>query len=348
MVAKNDSGDRGTASGGATDESTAERRVEELLSGADAMDPRQFHLAFARLEAKIRAVPKEELVHINLDVPSVIAQILGVVPRLEPFREALSKLWDFDFEKFDKLEDYALALGHACTVYRVADEGPKDAPALAAKLAETRDDFYAAAYSLARHEYIDMKRLKRLYDGGRGYRSIAFDVLGLVELFLEGWDKITGNTPLRMADLTSARLDARRLMGAIGIDVNGTSDEALIRAQAFTLAVRAYDEVRRGMTYLRWRHGDTDSIIPSLYAGRGGRKASTTEADPEPELPAREAARVEKEKETLSVGAGFSPSGADDAAPARAVTSGAEAAGSGTGSAPIPVGFPGSPPFVRS
>ena len=41
--------------------------------------------------------------------------------------------------------------------------------------------------------------------------------------------------------------------------------------------VHTYDELRRMMTYLRWHIGDVDGLVPSLWAGRGGRKASTSD-----------------------------------------------------------------------
>ncbi len=47
-----------------------------------------------------------------------------------------------------------------------------------------------------------------------------------------------------------------------------------MRARAFTLFSRAYDQVRRAVNVLRWDEGDADSIAPSLYAGRGGRGKS--------------------------------------------------------------------------
>jgi len=43
-----------------------------------------------------------------------------------------------------------------------------------------------------------------------------------------------------------------------------------IRQRVFTLFYNLYDEIRRAVSFLRWHHEDADSIIPSLYAGRGG------------------------------------------------------------------------------
>jgi len=46
------------------------------------------------------------------------------------------------------------------------------------------------------------------------------------------------------------------------------TEAADVRRRADTLFVRAYDEVRRIVAYLRWHEGDADSIAPSLYAKR--------------------------------------------------------------------------------
>lgn len=42
---------------------------------------------------------------------------------------------------------------------------------------------------------------------------------------------------------------------------------------------RAYDDARRAVTYLRWHEDDADEIAPSLYAGRGGRRPRSDEAE---------------------------------------------------------------------
>ena len=68
---------------------------------------------------------------------------------------------------------------------------------------------------------------------------------------------------------------ADRLLVAVG--ERAVSDEVMsttVRARqaAFTIFVRAYDEVRRGIVYLRWNMGDADEIAPSLYANRVKRR----------------------------------------------------------------------------
>ena len=54
------------------------------------------------------------------------------------------------------------------------------------------------------------------------------------------------------------------------------------RTRAFVLFVRCYDEIRRAVSFLRWNEGDADTLVPSLYAGRGGRgKSEPARGEPE-------------------------------------------------------------------
>jgi len=43
--------------------------------------------------------------------------------------------------------------------------------------------------------------------------------------------------------------------------------------------MRAYDEARRAVVFLRWHQDDADTITPSLYAGRGKGKGKGTDAE---------------------------------------------------------------------
>jgi hypothetical protein len=73
------------------------------------------------------------------------------------------------------------------------------------------------------------------------------------------------------------------LLAALGVREHGVapgpSEAADRRARAFTLFVDAYDQTRRAVTYLRWKEDDVETIAPSLYKGRGGRGASSSDTD---------------------------------------------------------------------
>ena len=61
------------------------------------------------------------------------------------------------------------------------------------------------------------------------------------------------------------------------------------RQRNFSLLAHAYDQVRRGLQYLRWNEADWDAIAPSLHRGRGG---SRRQAQPQPASATSDAAAL--------------------------------------------------------
>ena len=90
-----------------------------------------------------------------------------------------------------------------------------------------------------------------------------------------------------------------QLLAALGergqpLDIAQAEGAAERRLRAFALFMRAYDACRRAIAYLRWDEDDADTIAPSLFKGRGGRRPSEPGADGAPE-PARAPVRAEDE-----------------------------------------------------
>lgn len=249
---------------------------------------KDFQQAFERVEAEIRALPEGALLPVNLDVPSVVATALGALPEILAFRERFLALEDVDATRGDKLRDYGFALLHTQTAYRGAT-GPTDRTAsMAEELLVIRDQLFSDAQTLGKRKLIDLTRVEK-YRSGLGFKNLALDVNGLVQILRENASAIAGKTAVTSQELDHAAQLAGNIIVAVGVKAQSpaiTSAITLTRQRAFTLFVRAYDELRRGITFLRWNEGDVDDIAPSLYAGRGNRKKSdTTPASPNPAAP---------------------------------------------------------------
>jgi len=146
-----------------------------------------------------------------------------------------------------------------------------------------REQLFADAQGLGRRGLLEASQVDKLRSGV-GYKNVAFDVLGLVGLFRERAQALAGKTAVTAQELDHAAERAQQLVTAVGLKEQssvGVTAAALLRQQAFTLFTQAYDEARRAIGFLRWHAGDGDTIAPSLWAGRGGRKA----AEPEPTAP---------------------------------------------------------------
>jgi len=294
-----------------------------VMNGANTDE--EFFLGFRRVEAEVRALPEDGLEPINLDVPTTVTTVLGAWPEILALRERVVALPNFDIGRFDKLRDYALALAHTHGVYRGLAAPPDGVVKLAEQLANTRDMLFADAMALAKRGVFDEARVAKLRSGP-GYKNLAFDVVGLVQILRERWTDIANRTGVQQAELDQAAQLAQRLVTLVGLKEQqpvAANGVALLRQQAFSLLINAYNEVRRAISFLRWHEQDVDSIAPSLWSGRGARPAPEPIPEPAP-------------------GGPTAPSGSSSPASTGAATP------TGVANQPAGVGLPGSAPFSRT
>lgn len=242
----------------------------------------EFLLGFQRVEQEIRAKAENALAPVNLDVPSTVATVLGAWPEIAALREQIAGLPGFDATRLDRLRDFALALAHAHSAFRGSAGPPDGVTKLAEELAAIRDVLFADATALAKRGIFDEARIAKLRSGP-GYKSLAFDVAGLVQVLRERWTDIAGRTGVQATELDHAAQLAQRLVTAVGVREQqpvATGAAALLRQQAFTVLVEAYDEVQRGLSFLRWHEQDMETIAPSLWAGRGARPTAEAPVTP--------------------------------------------------------------------
>lgn len=281
--------------------------------------------AYESIAAELSALGEDELAQVNVDIMVAVTTALGCIPALRRFRAELVRLPGFDVERFDKLETYARAAGHAHARHLRVTSGP-DVSSLVEAATRLREILLADASALGRRGLIDAAQLGGL-KGPVGYRNLAFDLSALSSVLREAWPRLEGKTATTRSELDEARALADRLLTAVGVreqSASATSPSALARQRAFTLFIRTYDQTRRAFTYLRWDEDDLDELVPSVYERRASRKAAASEAAP------RGSAPVEA---------------ASAAGAARAPT---QAAGVRLGPSPVGVGLPGAEPFDES
>jgi hypothetical protein len=274
---------------------------------------------YQRLLPEIEALPAEDVMQVNLDIPSAVTTVLGSLPELRAIRPEIQKhLPEFDLECFDKLEDYTLALTYANAQYLIAVAPPEDLQATGSEGSALRNTLHADAMALIQRGLIDSDQLKQL-KGGNGYKNIATDLLILASVLQNHWSKIEGKCGTTEAEVDRAIKLAQRILRVVGLREQAPTSVAAAsdrRVRAFTLFWNAYDQARRAVAFLRWDHDDADQIAPSLYAGRsnGRRRASDTDAG----APSTEPAQTPS--------AQASTAAADAAKPATAATQSSAAA----------------------
>jgi hypothetical protein len=244
------------------------------------MPPRGTHLeiAFARMEPRIRAVPKSQFRTINLDIPVLVTTTYGVVPKVKALAEGFAK-YRFDMSLVDDLLDYALALGHCHLRWRIAVEPPKTFRDLAQRVRQHRRRLHRLAIALVTDGLLDAERVETL-KSGNGYNRLAFDTVGLFYLFRDAWHRIEGKTSVTQAELLQVGRDAEQLIRELGDDhakerARVVAETTLLRRQAYALFLRTYAEVRQHVQFVRREQRDADAIMPSLFAERGLKSGAT-------------------------------------------------------------------------
>jgi hypothetical protein len=250
-----------------------DENIDEVSTLRPVAATEEFEAAFERVKPELDRISLSELQVINLDVPNVVARVLEAVPAIHALRAEFATLPGVNMEGFDKLPDYAHALAHAHMSYIEATTRSERVSKVAGELVAVREALRWDALTLAKRNILDQTTVTNLRRGN-GYRSAAFEVNGLVDLFRKNWSRIQGKSPVTLEELTRADSLAAELAKAIGArdQAQCASNEAVvIRQRAYTVLVRAYREVRRGVEFLRWRRGDAGEIAPSLYLDRAGR-----------------------------------------------------------------------------
>ncbi len=241
--------------------------------------------AFATVRAEIEAVPANALLRINVDIPRAARCGLVAAENVEPLQPDLAELRRFDVRPVRMLGLYSLALLHT---HDLATEGGGDLPPLSVLVGEAtplREGLLRTAELLAHYGFVSVERVAAIRRG-HGYADLAEDVLALGRMFDELWPHVHDKVVAKREDVDRAVVLSAQLQKALAIheaDINPLTKHKgrrHLRAQAFTLFCRAYEETRRGVAFLRWYEGDALGIVPSLRP-RALRRPGTEELEDE-------------------------------------------------------------------
>ena len=234
-------------------------------------DAAGFSLALAAVQGEVVALGAHDLEAINVDVNATVVTAMGSVAELETYRPQLAKLPTEDaIRALDKLDLYARALGQAHAIFLRQDAASVEPMEASKRVVEARGLLLSVATLLVHRKAIEESALGQL-KGTVGFKNQSNDVLQLVDVLRDAIAKGTDGGLVTSAELDEAERAVQALMLAMGRREQGPqmqSEAAELRQRCFTLLVRAYDELRRSIGYLRYYEEDVDTIIPSLYGGR--------------------------------------------------------------------------------
>jgi hypothetical protein len=242
--------------------------------------------AFERLQPEMEQLAPEQLVRVNTDLADAATVVLAAIPRIAELAPSLRRLPDFDMAIVDGLPDRANAAMYLDALLR--SKGRAAPPELAALLEEAipvRRALLQQVEQMAKWKLFPAEQLPAL-SSGRSARDVERDLRTLALVVRRHWDAVA-------APLTQQVLDRAESLAAQIVDARahqapgrkGALDPIMLdlRARAFTLLVRAYDEVRRSVLYVRWSQGDAAQIAPTLYVRRGRTRKNGAAAEGEDE-----------------------------------------------------------------
>jgi hypothetical protein len=234
-------------------------------------DEALFNDVFERVKPDMAALKTDELLVVSLDISAAVATVLGVLPEVRALRgQIVKELPTFNVARFDKLEDYAMALGFAHAKFLSATQPPDDLNALSDESLKVRERLLAEVNALVQHGIVSEGQIAQL-KGANGYKNVATDLVVLTNVIQSVWSQIQGKILTSAHDLETAQRTAARLWRVVGLREQGpalVAEATDQRLRAYTLLLVAYDDARRAVSYLRSEEGDADDIVPGLHPGR--------------------------------------------------------------------------------
>ena len=244
-----------------------------------------YRKAFEQVRPELEGLQEEDFVQIAIDIPSASVTTQGAYAQIVALRpEFTERLPKFDISLVDKLETYALAMFCAHMDYRAAVDPPAELAALVEQAIAKRTILLSDVNTLIAYGLLAPEAADDLL-GVNGYKNVMTDLGTLASVLRTNADRVAGRTSVKPAELSEAEDLAAKLGKTVGVRELSPQAMAQVtrnRQAAFTLFIKAYEEVRAAVQYLRHHEGDGDSILPSLFAGRGGRKKAADDTTDKP------------------------------------------------------------------
>jgi hypothetical protein len=243
----------------------------------DTINASAARAAFVKTEARLDAVPLDQLLPVRVDVQAAAALAHSVAvrdsaPERRAVFERLAQAGLFDLAHLDSLAELALATWHARQQQQVSSSVASgsmlpvnivdEASALRARMLNVLEYYFSA------HATIGPKL--RLLRAGSGYQDLANDLQLSADMYEEAPIKaVISRDPMhyQAEDPTRARELASTIFNALGLEGEGETQRLAQSSQrAWTLLSRTYDKLRAAGQYIFADQEDVEATYPTLIA----------------------------------------------------------------------------------
>ena len=252
----------------------------EVTPNADNVSKTAFNEVFQYLMS-FRA---DDLLPQNIDAKIVGDTAVEVSARIQYLREKVSKAGYFDMTNFDQLGNFGRALNHV--ISQIAAPNTDKLEELMNEAKAQNEGFKNDIASLVFHKTLAPNEVPPIA-ASKSYRAAAIELRARANFLQDHWKGIVNRSALQWQDTVDALTLCDKIDQAMGVkgvglllsheDVHVSPAELLQRA--FTACVRAYNQNRRVILYVRDNEEAADRLIPSLYVvGRNVRKSSARQS----------------------------------------------------------------------
>lgn len=269
-----------------------ERTVKNQVQSVDALlaDPQALQNAWTSIAPEVSAIDRSQVLRVAINAPETARMMFACIPKINSLRgQILEQLPKHPIALHDRLPQLVLGFLYAHQQWQLASTNTEQFQTLMTEGSELLKVLLDWAPTMVLWKVMQQSELDAI-TAGAGHTDTANDLVTLGRLNLERWRQVDGKVAYTKAQAERAIVVGQTLLKMLG--ERGEVDSAASRKakddweRAFTLLLRAYDEVRAAVGYVRRHEGDSDLFAPSLYKTRkAGRKPSKVEppAAPNPE-----------------------------------------------------------------
>jgi hypothetical protein len=249
----------------------------EVVVRGSAIDANSARAAFDNVQARLDAVPLDQLlpIRVNVQAAAAVAHSIALrdgAPERRAVFERLANAGLFDMRWLDSLAELSLATWHA-RQQQLLCCGVTSGPTIPVHVIDEASGLRSRMLQVLEYYFDDHATIGpklRVVRAGTGYQDLANDLEVVSDLYEDALLKATiARDPMhyRAEDSVRARKLASAIFDALGLGSDGQAKRLSESSQrAWTLLSRAYEKLRLAGQYIFVEQEDVAVSYPSLVA----------------------------------------------------------------------------------
>ncbi len=259
-------------------------RPRPLQTEGVKVDSKAAHGHFLRWQSAIEAVVARDVAASNVNIPKAVIIAIGASVNLLASREEIvATVSNFDVASLDGLTSVAHAAWHSDLAHRVASDASLSCADLMPEAEDLRETLLLATRMQVKRGRIPQSVVTEV-EPGSGIEDRANDLAVMSHAFRSRWETLKDKVDITEKELDRADELSLKLLGRLAARVVPQRSVAglttvEVRARAWTLLLKFYEECRRGAATVWWYEpGGWEQYVPPLRTSQsrtGGRTSAS-------------------------------------------------------------------------